>query len=131
MATTDPIADFLTRVRNAGKAKHRRVDIPASKMKKALANLLLEKKFVTDVTLLEDKKQGVLRITLKYHQGRPVIAGMRRVSRPGIRKYVPADELPRVLNGLGLAVISTSKGIMTDAQARAAKLGGEVVAYIW
>ncbi len=131
MATTDPVADFLTRIRNAGKAKHRRVDIPASKLKKALAQLLLEKKFVSDVTLLEDKKQGVLRITLKYYQGKPVIAGLRRVSRPGIRKYVGCDELPRVLNGLGMAVISTPKGIMSDAQARAAKLGGEVVAYIW
>jgi len=131
MATTDPVADFLTRIRNAGKAKHRRVDIPASKLKKALAQLLLEKKFVSDVTLLEDKKQGVLRISLKYHQGKPVIAGLRRVSRPGIRKYVGCDELPRVLNGLGMAVISTPKGIMSDAQARAAKLGGEVVAYIW
>jgi small subunit ribosomal protein S8 len=131
MATTDPIADFLTRVRNAGKAKHRRVEIPASKVKKALAQLLLEKKFITDVTLLEDKKQGVLRITLKYHQGKPVIAGLRRVSRPGIRRYVAAEELPRVLNGLGVAIISTSKGMMTDAQARTAKLGGEVLAYIW
>jgi small subunit ribosomal protein S8 len=131
MATTDPIADFLTRVRNAGKAKHRRVDVPSSKVKKALAHLLLEKKFVTDVTLLEDKKQGVLRITLKYHLGKPVIAGLRRVSKPGIRTYVAAEELPRVLNGLGVAIISTSKGIMTDAQARTAKIGGEVLAYIW
>jgi small subunit ribosomal protein S8 len=131
MATTDPISDFLTRIRNAGRAKHRRVDIPASRVKKALAQLLLEKKFITDVTLLEDKKQGVIRITLKYHQGKPVIAGLRRVSRPGIRKYVGAEDLPRVLNGLGIAIVSTPKGIMSDAQARKDHLGGEVLAEIW
>jgi small subunit ribosomal protein S8 len=131
MATTDPIADFLTRIRNAGKAKHRRVDIPASRLKKALGQILLEKQFIADMTLLEDKKQGVLRITLKYHQGKPVIAGIRRVSRPGIRRYVNAEELPRVLNGLGIAIISTPKGLMTDNQARKQHVGGEVLAEVW
>ena len=131
MPTTDPISDFLTRIRNAGRAKHRRVDIPASRVKKALAQLLLEKKYITDVTLLEDTKQGVIRITLKYYQGKPVIAGMRRISRPGIRRYVAAEDLPRVLNGLGIAIVSTPKGIMTDAQARKEHVGGEVLAEVW
>jgi small subunit ribosomal protein S8 len=131
MTTTDPIADFLTRIRNAGKAKHRRVDIPASRLKKSLGQLLLDKKYIADMTLLEDKKQGVLRITLKYHQGKPVISGMRRVSRPGIRRYVNAGELPRVLNGLGIAIISTPRGLMTDAQARKEHVGGEVLAEVW
>jgi len=131
MSKTDPIADYLTRIRNAAKAKHRRVDIPASKLKKAITQILLDKKFVSDYALLEDNKQGILRINLKYYQGKPVISGLRRVSRPGIRKYSSAKELPRVLGGLGIVIVSTSKGVMTDAEARKQNLGGEIVAYIW
>ena len=131
MPITDPISDFMTRIRNAAKAKHRRVDIPASNMKKALAKILQDQKYIGDFTVLEDGKQGLLRINLKYHAGKPVIAGMRRVSKPGIRQYRPAEDLPRVLGGLGVAIISTSKGIMTDIQARKQKIGGEVLAFIW
>lgn len=131
MPITDPISDFLTRIRNAAKAKHRRVDIPASNLKKALAQILHEQKYIGDFTVLEDGKQGLLRINLKYHSGRPVITGMRRVSKPGIRQYRPAENLPRVLGGLGVAIISTSKGIMTDIQARKQNVGGEVLAFIW
>jgi small subunit ribosomal protein S8 len=131
MPTTDPISDFLTRVRNAAKAKHKRVDIPASKMKKALAQILLDQKFIASVTLLDDGKQGVLRIQLKYSNGKPVIDGLRRISKPGIRHYRAAGELPRVLGGLGIAIVSTSKGVMTDVQARKENVGGEVVAYVW
>lgn len=131
MPITDPISDFLTRIRNAAKAKHRRVDIPASIMKKALAQILQDQKYIGDFTVLEDGKQGLLRINLKYHEGRPVIRGMRRVSKPGIRQYRPAESLPRVLGGLGVAIISTSKGIMTDVQARKQNVGGEVLAFIW
>jgi len=131
MSKTDPIADFLTRIRNAGSAKHRRVDIPSSKLKTAMAQILKDKKYIADFMVLEDNKQGVLRIHLRYHQGKIAINGLRRVSRPGIRKYVDAEKLPRVLGGLGVAIISTSKGLMTDAQARKERLGGEVLAYIW
>ncbi|HEY5615952.1 MAG TPA: 30S ribosomal protein S8, partial [Bacteroidota bacterium] len=116
MSMTDPIADFLTRLRNAGKAKHKRVDIPASKMKKAMAQILVDQKFIANFAVLEDGKQGVLRIQLKYNGGKPVIQGLRRVSRPGIRQYRNSDALPRVLGGLGVAIVSTSKGVMTDAQ---------------
>ncbi|HEX9829133.1 MAG TPA: 30S ribosomal protein S8 [Bacteroidota bacterium] len=131
MSMTDPIADFLTRLRNAGKAKHKRVDIPASKMKKAMAQILVDQKFIANFAVLEDGKQGVLRIQLKYNGGKPVIQGLRRVSRPGIRQYRNSDALPRVLGGLGVAIVSTSKGVMTDAQARKEKVGGEVVAFVW
>ncbi|MCI0707219.1 MAG: 30S ribosomal protein S8 [Ignavibacteriae bacterium] len=131
MSMTDPISDFLTRLRNAAKAKHKRVDIPASKMKKAMAQILADQKFISSYTVLEDKKQGILRIQLKYNGGKPVIQGLRRVSRPGIRQYRPSDELPRVLGGLGVAIISTSRGVMTDAQARKEKVGGEVIAFVW
>lgn len=131
MPITDPISDFLTRIRNATKAKHRRVDIPASTMKKALAQILQDQKYIGDFAVLDDGKQGLLRINLKYHEGRPVIKGMRRVSKPGIRQYRPAESLPRVLGGLGVAIISTSKGIMTDVQARKQNVGGEVLAFIW
>ncbi len=131
MSMTDPISDFLTRIRNASKAKHKRVEIPASNLKKAMAQILLDQKYISNFTVLEDEKQGVLRIHLKYHNGKPVIAGLRRVSRPGIRQYRPATELPRVLGGLGIAIVSTSKGVMTDAQARKQNVGGEVLAYIW
>lgn len=128
---TDPIADFLTRIRNAVKAKHRRVDIPASNLKKAMAQILLDQKYISNFTVLEDKKQGIIRINLKYNDGKPVITGLRRVSKPGIRHYRGKDELPRVIGGLGIAIISTSKGVMTDLQARRENVGGEVVAYVW
>lgn len=131
MSVTDPISDFLTRIRNAAKAKHKRVDIPASRMKKSLAQILLDQKFITNFTLLDDGKQGVIRIQLKYNNGKPVIGGLRRVSRPGIRHYRAAGEMPRVLGGLGIAIVSTSKGVMTDAQARKENVGGEVVAFVW
>ena len=128
---TDPIADFLARIRNAAKAKHRRVDIPASNVKKAMAQILLDQKYIANFAVLEDGKQGLLRINLKYQNGKPVIKGSRRISRPGIRQYRSADKLPRVLGGLGVAIVSTSKGVMTDAQARKEKVGGEVIAFIW
>lgn len=131
MPTTDPISDFLTRVRNAAKAKHKRVDIPASRMKKALAQILLDQKFISNFAVLDDGKQGIIRVHLKYNNGKPVIAGLRRVSKPGIRQYRAADELPRVLGGLGIAIVSTSKGVMTDVQARKENVGGEVIAYVW
>jgi small subunit ribosomal protein S8 len=131
MSNTDPIADYLTRIRNAIKARQRRVDIPSSGLKKAMTQILLEQKFIANYTVLEDGKQNVLRILLKYQEGKPVIEGLRRVSRPGIRYYRSADKLPRVRNGLGIAIVSTSKGVMTDAQARKQNIGGEVIAYIW
>lgn len=131
MSKTDPIADYLTRVRNAAKAKHRRVDIPSSNLKKAISKILLEKGFVGGFTVLEDKKQNILRINLKYFNGKPVITGLRRISKPGIRLYRGSNELPRVLGGLGVAIISTSKGVMTDAQAKKENVGGEILAYIW
>ncbi len=131
MSKTDPIADFLTRIRNAAKAKHRRVDIPASNVKKALSQILADKKFISGFTVLEDKKQNILRLNLKYTAGKSVIQGMRRISKPGIRTYRGAEEMPRVFGGLGIAVISTSKGLMTDAQAKQQNIGGEVLAYIW
>ena len=131
MSKTDPIADYLTRIRNAVKAKHRRVDIPSSNLKKAFSKILLEKNFISGYTILEDKKQNILRINLKYYDGKPVISGLRRVSKPGLRAYSGSKELPRVLGGLGIAVISTSKGLMTDAQAKKENVGGEIIAYIW
>lgn len=131
MSMTDPVADFLTRVRNAAKAKHKRVDVPASNLKKAITQIMLEEKFISNFTLINDGKQGVLRIQLKYNSGKPVISGLRRVSRPGIRLYRPAGELPRVLGGLGVAIVSTSKGVMTDHRARKEHVGGEILAYIW
>lgn len=131
MPTTDPIADFLTRIRNAVKARHRRVDIPSSQLKKSLAKILLDEKFISDFTVLEDGKQGVLRINLKYNAGKPVIAGIRRVSKPGLRQYKKKEELPRVMGGLGVAIVSTSRGLMTDAKARQEKVGGEIMAFVW
>ncbi len=131
MSMSDPIADFFTRVRNAAKAKHKRLDVPASNMKKAIAQILVDEKYLSNYMVLEDGRQGILRIQLKYQGGKPVIAGLRRVSKPGIRQYRRADELPRVLGGLGIAIISTSKGVMTDHQARKLQVGGEVIAYIW
>ena len=132
MQITDPIADMLTRIRNAGSAKHDTVDVPASKMKKAIAEILLEEGYIKSFQLVDDGTQGVIRIALKYLPGKEkAIQGLRRVSKPGLRVYAGADELPRVLKGLGIAIISTSKGIMTDKKARANHVGGEVLAFVW
>ena len=129
--STDPIADFLTRIRNAVKAKHRRVDIPSSNLKKAMAQILLDQKFIANFAVFEDGKQGILRINLKYNNGKPIISGLRRVSRPGIRRYRGKDALPRVVGGMGIAIISTSQGVMTESQAKKQNVGGEVLAYVW
>jgi small subunit ribosomal protein S8 len=131
MPVTDPIADFLTRVRNASKAKKPRVDIPASGFKRNLAEILKNQKFINDYSIVEDNKQNLIRIELKYTNGLPAIAGLKKISKPGLRTYKRYDELPKVLNGLGIAVISTSKGLLTDKQARKESVGGEVVCYIW
>ena len=132
MQITDPIADMLTRIRNANTAKHETVDIPASNMKKAIAEILNNEGYIKGYQIIEDGKQGVIRVTLKYTSNKEkVISGIKRVSKPGLRMYAPADELPRVLKGLGIAIISTSKGIMTDKQARAEHVGGEVLAFVW
>ena len=132
MQITDPIADMLTRIRNAGSARHETVDIPNSKMKKAIAEILLEEGYIKSFQLIDDGTQGVIRITLKYLPGKEkAIQGLRRVSKPGLRVYAGADELPQVLRGLGIAIISTSKGIMTDEKARAQHVGGEVLAFVW
>lgn len=132
MQITDPIADMLTRIRNAGSAKHETVDIPASNMKKAIAEILLKEGYIKAYQLVDDGTQGVIRITLKYLPGKEkAIQGLKRVSKPGLRVYAGADELPRVLKGLGIAIISTSRGIMTDKQARAEHIGGEVLAFVW
>ena len=132
MQITDPIADMLTRIRNAGVAKHETVDVPASKMKKAIAEILLNEGYIKSFQIIDDGTQGIIRITLKYLPGKEkAIQGLRRVSKPGLRVYVGADELPQVLRGLGIAIVSTSKGVMTDKAARAAHVGGEVLAFIW
>ena len=132
MHITDPIADLLTRIRNASTAKHPSVDIPASNLKKAICNILVEEGYIKSVQLIEDSKQGTLRLTLKYQDnGQPVIAGLRRVSKPGLRIYTNCEDMPRVMKGLGTAIISTSKGVMTDKAARAANVGGEVLAFVW
>ena len=132
MQITDPIADMLTRIRNAGTAKHETVDVPASKMKISIAQILLDEGYIKGFQLIDDGTQGIIRITLKYLPGKQrVIQGLRRVSKPGLRVYAGADELPRVLNGLGIAIISTSKGVMTDKEARKLHVGGEVLAFVW
>ncbi len=132
MQITDPIADMLTRIRNAGSARHETVDVPNSKMKKAIAEILLEEGYIKSFQLIDDGTQGVIRITLKYLPGKEkAIQGLRRVSKPGLRVYAGADELPQVLRGLGIAIISTSKCIMTDKKARAQHVGGEVLAFVW
>jgi len=132
MQITDPIADMLTRIRNANAARHESVDIPASNMKKAIAEILLEEGYIKDYQFIEDGKQGIIRITLKYGANKEkVITGLKRISKPGLRVYASKDELPRVLRGLGIAIISTSKGIMTDKKARKENVGGEVLAFIW
>ena len=131
MTMTDPVADYLTRVRNALRAKHKRVDIPASNLKRELTKLLVDQNYVASFTEFKEGPQGTLRVQLKYHDAEPVIAGLRRVSTPGLRVYASAGDVPRVLGGLGIAVVSTSRGLMTDKQARAAHVGGEVLCEIW
>lgn len=132
MTMTDPIADMLTRIRNANMVKHETVDVPASNMKKELARILLEEGFVRGYDVIEDGKQGIIRIQLKYGQtGERVISGLKRISKPGMRVYAAKEELPKVLNGLGISIISTSKGILTDRQARKEGVGGEVICYVW
>ena len=132
MQITDPIADMLTRIRNANTAKHESVDVPASNLKKAIAKILLDEGYIKSYEVVEDGTQGVIRIQLKYLAGKEkVISGLRRVSKPGLRVYAGADKLPRVLKGLGIAIISTSKGVMTDKAARANHVGGEVLAFVW
>ncbi|MDN5293877.1 MAG: small subunit ribosomal protein [Eubacteriales bacterium] len=132
MVMTDPIADFLTRIRNANMVYHEKVEVPASKMKLAIAKIMKEEGFIRDVEYIEDGKQGILRIYLKYGPNKEkVITGLKRISKPGLRVYCKKDEIPKVLGGLGIAIISTSKGLMTDKQARKEGLGGEVICYIW
>ena len=132
MQITDPVADMLTRIRNANSAKHESVDVPASNLKKAIAQILLDEGYIKSFQVIEDGTQGVIRIALKYLPGKEkVITGLRRVSKPGLRVYAGADELPRVLHGLGIAIVSTSKGVMTDKAARAQHVGGEVLAFVW
>ena len=131
MHITDPIADMLTRIRNANNAKHDTVDVPASNMKKSIAQILLDEGYIKSFQIVDDGTQGMIHITLKYNGKDKVITGLRRVSKPGLRVYVGADELPRVLRGLGIAIVSTSKGVMTDKAARAAHVGGEVLAFVW
>ena len=132
MNTTDPIADMLTRIRNANSAKHKTVDVPASKMKTAIAEILFKEGYIKSFELISNENQGIIRITLKYDEkGARVIDGIKRISKPGLRVYAGKEELPRVLNGLGTAIISTSKGLKTDKEAREAGIGGEVIAYIW
>ncbi len=132
MQMSDVIGDMLTRIRNANDAKHLTVDIPASNMKKAIADILVNEGYIKSYTVVEDGKQGIIRVTLKYLPGKKkVITGIRRVSKPGLRIYASAAEMPRVLNGLGIAIVSTSKGLMTDKSARAQHIGGEVIAFVW
>ena len=132
MQMSDVIADMLTRIRNANDAKHATVDIPASNMKKAIAEILVKEGYVKSYETIEDGKQGVIRITLKYQGNKQkVLRGIRRVSKPGLRIYASCEEMPRVMNGLGIAIVSTSKGIMTDKQARTENVGGEVLAFVW
>ena len=132
MQITDTIADLLTRIRNASSARHDSVEIPASNMKKAICQILVDEGYVKNYTVTEDGKQGVIKVTLKYGEGKaPVIQGLRRVSKPGLRIYSNAAELPKVMKGLGIAIISTSRGVMTDREARKQNLGGEVLAFIW
>ncbi|HJG95872.1 MAG TPA: 30S ribosomal protein S8 [Romboutsia timonensis] len=132
MTMTDPIADMLTRIRNANVVKHETVDVPASNMKKELSRILLEEGFIRGYDVIEDGKQGIIRIQLKYGQtGERVISGLKRISKPGMRVYADKHDVPRVLNGLGISIISTSKGILTDKQARKENVGGEVICYVW
>ncbi|MFD1417324.1 30S ribosomal protein S8 [Companilactobacillus keshanensis] len=132
MVMTDPIADFLTRIRNANMVKHESLEVPASNIKKSMTEILKNEGFIKDYEIIEDNKQNVIRIVLKYGKDQQrVITGLKRISRPGLRSYVDSDNVPKVLNGLGIAILSTSKGVVTDKQARAQRVGGEVLAYIW
>ena len=132
MQMSDVIADMLTRIRNAGTARHETVDIPASNMKKAIADILLEEGYVKGVQVIEDGRHGIIRVTLKYGQGKKnTIHGIRRVSKPGLRIYSNCEDMPKVMNGLGIAIVSTSKGIMTDKRARKENVGGEIIAFVW
>jgi small subunit ribosomal protein S8 len=132
MVMTDPIADMLTRIRNANDAGHKTVEMPASKEKKAIAQILLEEGYINKVDYITDEKQGVIKITLKYGENKSrVVSGIKRISKPGLRVYAGKDEVPKVLNGLGIAIVSTSKGVMTDKKARKAGVGGEVICYVW
>ncbi len=132
MQMSDVIADMLTRIRNANNAKHETVDIPASKMKKAIADILVEEGYIKSAQIIEDGKQGIIRVTLKYGQGKQrILQGIRRVSKPGLRVYSNCEDMPRVMNGLGVAIVSTSKGIMTDKKARSLNIGGEIIAFVW
>ena len=132
MHITDPIADMLTRIRNANSAKHETVDIPASNMKKAIAQILLDEGYIASYKVIEDEKQGVIRVTLKYGENKSqVITGLRRVSKPGLRIYSNVEDMPKVMKGLGIAIVSTSKGIMTDREARKQNVGGEGLAFVW
>ncbi|MBP5445770.1 MAG: 30S ribosomal protein S8 [Acholeplasmatales bacterium] len=128
---TDPIADLLTRIRNANKMHHEKVSIPSSTLKLNILKVLKEEGFITDYKVIEDNKQNTIEVTLKYNNNEAVIKGLRRISKPGLRKYTDVDNLPKVLHGLGIAIISTSKGVMTDSEARKQKVGGEVLAYVW
>ncbi len=131
MQMSDVIADMLTRIRNANNAKHETVEIPASNMKKAIADILVKEGYVKGYQIVEDGKQGIIRVTLKYNGKEKVIKGLRRVSKPGLRIYASCEDMPRVMNGLGVAIVSTSKGIMTDKEARKNNIGGEVIAFVW
>ena len=132
MTMTDPIADMLTRIRNANTVGHETVEIPASKMKKAIAEILKEEGYITDFDVIEDDKQGMIKVTMKYGSNKErVISGIKKISKPGLKVYAKANEVPKVLGGLGIAIISTSKGVMTDKAARAANVGGEVLAFVW
>ena len=132
MQMSDVIADMLTRIRNANDAKHETVDVPASNLKKSIAQILLDEGYIKSFQVVEDGKQGIIRITLKYAQGKQkVIHGLKRVSKPGLRIYSNCEDMPRVMNGLGIAIVSTSKGVMTDKKARLANVGGEVLAFVW
>ena len=132
MQISDVIADMLTRIRNANDAKHETVDIPASNLKKSIAQILLEEGYIKNYQIVEDGKQGIIRVTLKYAAGKQkVIHGLRRVSKPGLRIYSNCEDMPRVMNGLGIAIVSTSKGVMTDKKARQANVGGEILAFVW
>ena len=132
MQITDPVADMLTRIRNASSPKHDTADVPASNLKKAIAQILLDEGYIKSFELVDNGNQGVIRITLKYLAKKaPVLSGLRRVSKPGLRVYAGADEMPRVLKGLGIAIVSTSKGVMTDKKARELHIGGEVLAFVW
>ncbi len=131
MQISDVIADMLTRIRNASNARHETVDVPASNLKKAIADILLEEGYIKKFELIEDGKQGILRITLKYIGKKQVIQGLRRVSKPGLRIYSGCEDMPKVMNGLGIAIVSTSKGLMTDKKARKENVGGEILAFVW